>query len=424
MQQLSYGEFSSRFHLRARGQRVPLNATLELTRRCPLACSHCYNNLPMNDSAARQAELSLDEYRQLLDEMANEGCLWLLFTGGEIFARRDFLEIYTHAKKKGFLITLFTNGTQITPSIADYLKEWPPFAIEITLYGRTQATYERLTRVPGSYEKCLRGIRLLKERGLPLKLKTVAVTVNKHEVWEMKQLAEDLGLEFKFDSMLNPRIDCSLSPLEVRLRPEEIVELDALDPERVKEWRRFAAQAMGPVHTPDKADELYHCGGGVNSFAINPYGRMSICVLSQADTFDVRRGGFREAWTQSLLKVRQRKIGRPTKCVSCQLKALCGMCPANGELENGDPEKPVDFLCHVAHLRAAVLGISVPAHGDCEYCVGAKFEDVQRSGARLRARYLDPPAAPLASSGEAILPETPKSTGGCASGGCSSCAPH
>src|SRR6266849_2430053 len=100
------------------------------------------------------------------------------------------------------------------------------------------------------------------------------------------------------------------------------------------------------------------------------------------------------------------------------------MCPANGELENGDPEKPVDFLCHVAHLRAAVLGISVPAHGDCEYCVGAKLEDVQRSGARLRARYLDPPAAPLASSGEAILPETPKSTGGCASGGCSSCAPH
>ncbi len=424
MQQLSYGEFSSRFHLRARGQRVPLNATLELTRRCPLACSHCYNNLPMNDSAARQAELSLDEYRQLLDEMANEGCLWLLFTGGEIFARRDFLEIYTYAKKKGFLITLFTNGTQITPSIADYLKEWPPFAIEITLYGRTQGTYERLTRVPGSYEKCLRGIRLLKERGLPLKLKTVAVTVNKHEVWEMKELAEDLGLEFKFDSMLNPRIDCSLSPLEVRLRPEEIVELDALDPERVTEWRRFAAQAVGPVHTPDKADELYHCGGGVNSFAINPYGRMSICVLSQADTFDVRGGGFREAWTQSLLKVRQRKISRPTKCVSCQLKALCGMCPANGELENGDPEKPVDFLCHVAHLRAAVLGISVPAHGDCEYCVGAKLEDVQRSGARLRARYLDPPAAPLASSGEAILPETPKSTGGCASGGCSSCAPH
>ncbi|HEX9507010.1 MAG TPA: radical SAM protein [Myxococcales bacterium] len=424
MQQLSYGEFSGRFHLRARGQRVPLNATLELTRRCPLACSHCYNNLPMNDSAARQAELSLDEYRQLLDEMANEGCLWLLFTGGEIFARRDFLEIYTHAKKKGFLITLFTNGTQITPSIADYLKEWPPFAIEITFYGRTQATYERLTRVPGSYEKCLRGIRLLKERGLPLKLKTVAVTVNKHEVWEMKELAEDLGLEFKFDSMLNPRIDCSLSPLEVRLRPEEIVELDALDPERVTEWRRFAAQAVGPVHTPDKADELYHCGGGVNSFAINPYGRMSICVLSQADTFDVRRGGFREAWTQSLLKVRQRKISRPTKCVSCQLKALCGMCPANGELENGDPEKPVDFLCHVAHLRAAVLGISVPAHGECEYCVGAKLEEVQRSGAQLRDRYLNVPAAPQQTGGEAILAETPKPAGSCGAGGCSSCAPH
>ncbi len=108
--------------------------------------------------------------------------MWLLFTGGEIFARKDFLDIYTHAKKRGLLITLFTNGTQITPAIADYLADWRPFAIEITLYGRTRETYERLTRVPGSFDRCMRGIRLLKERGLPLKLKTVAVTINRHEM--------------------------------------------------------------------------------------------------------------------------------------------------------------------------------------------------------------------------------------------------
>ena len=71
-----------------------------------------------------------------------------MFTGGEIFARRDFLDIYTYAKRKGFLITLFTNGTLITPRIADYLAAWRPFAIEITLYGRTKDTYERLTGIP------------------------------------------------------------------------------------------------------------------------------------------------------------------------------------------------------------------------------------------------------------------------------------
>ena len=83
---------------------------------------------------------------------------------------------------------------------------------------------------------------------------------------------------------------------------------------------------------------MYHCGGGVQSFAINPYGGMSICTLSQHDVYDLRTGSFREGWEQFLRRVRAKKITRPTKCVPCELKSLCGMCPANGELENGDPE--------------------------------------------------------------------------------------
>src|SRR5207245_3508797 len=136
----------------------------------------------MADMDVRRREMSKEEQFQRLDELAKMGCFWLLYSGGEIFARKDFLEIHTYAKKKGYLITLFTNGTLITEKIADYLLEWPPFAIEITLYGRTKETYEALTQIPGSYERCLRGIKLLRERGLPLKLKTVATSINKHEV--------------------------------------------------------------------------------------------------------------------------------------------------------------------------------------------------------------------------------------------------
>ena len=112
---VSYGTWSLGFHKRARGVRLPINATIELTHRCPLACAHCYNNLPVGDRAARARELSTDEHQRILDELADAGGLWLLFTGGEIFARADFLDIYKHAKSRGFLITLFTNGTQITP---------------------------------------------------------------------------------------------------------------------------------------------------------------------------------------------------------------------------------------------------------------------------------------------------------------------
>ena len=162
MEQLSYGAFSADVHQRQSGQRVPMQVSIEVTRRCPLECQHCYNNLPMGDQAARSREMTTEEHFKMLDELVEMDCFWLIYTGGEIFARKDFLEIYTHAKKKGFLITLFTNGTMITEKIADYLVEWPPFAIEITLYGRTRKTYEALTQIPGSYDRCLRGIELLR----------------------------------------------------------------------------------------------------------------------------------------------------------------------------------------------------------------------------------------------------------------------
>ena len=122
----AYGELTGLVHQRFQGKRAPLEVSIEVTRRCPLDCLHCYNNLPMSDHAARAQELSLEEHRRLLDELVDAGCLWLLYTGGEIFARKDFLEIYTEAKKRGFLITLFTNGTMINERIADHLAEYRP----------------------------------------------------------------------------------------------------------------------------------------------------------------------------------------------------------------------------------------------------------------------------------------------------------
>ena len=381
---LSYLDFSAELHDKMLRQRVASTASIEVTHRCPLECVHCYNNLPMGDMAARRAELTVEEHCRVLDEMAAAGTLWLLFTGGEIFARHDFLDIYDYAKRKGFIITLFTNGTLITPRIADHLAEWRPFAIEITLYGATKATYEALTGVPGSYERCLRGIRLLQERGLPLALKTVAISVNKHEIGAMHALADELGVHFKFDAMMTPRIDCSRSPLAVRLQPWEVVKMDLEDPRRVAEWRYLGGRLLDePMDTGD----VYTCGGGINAFAVDPEGKMSICILSHQDTYDLRQGGFSEGWNGFLRDVRSRKITRVTKCTQCRIKDMCGMCAANAELENADPEAPVDVLCHVAHLRALAMDIPVPPHGDCEYCAGGSAHPtLLASAASLRER--------------------------------------
>jgi len=373
LKEMKYTEFSKRIHGRiSPTSRQPANATIEVTRRCNLACIHCYNNLAPGDPEARAQELSLEEHQRILDEIAHAGTLWILFTGGEVFARADFLDIYRYAKQKGFLITLFTNGIAINESRADVLAEWRPFAIEITLYGHTQETYERLTGMAGSFARVRKTVDILLERGLPLRLKTVVLKENRHELSAMKEYAEKLGVEFKFDAMINPRLDGSLAPLATRLDPIEVVALDLQDRKRLEAWDQFCEHFHGPAQPQGREDRLYHCGGAVNSFSISPYGELGLCGFSQNDLFDLREGSFEEGWDSFLGKVVERHAKTVTKCTACHLKALCGMCPACGELENGDPEEPVDFLCHVAHLRAHILELEIPSHGECEYCPGGR----------------------------------------------------
>jgi len=401
-----------------------MEVSIELTHRCPLDCQHCYNNLPMGDINARKQELSFEEHVRLLDQLMKMGCLWILYTGGEIFARKDFLDIYTEAKKRGFLITLFTNGTMITPRIADHLVEYRPFSIEITLYGATRETYEALTQVPGSFDRCIKGIHLLLDRGLPLKLKTVPTTVNFHEVYEMKRFAEqDLGVEFKFDPLINPRTDCSQSPLAVRLSPEQVVSLEFRDALRKSEYLKMAEKELASSPS-SQGPGKYTCGGGQQGCAIDPTGQMTICVLSHKDGVSLRDVSFQEGWEGRLLEIRQSPRKRQTICTTCQLQSLCSMCAANGELESGDAETPVEFLCQVAHLRAYTLGLQVPAHGDCPCCSGGiHHEHLNRSALRLQNETLTSENTSPLFPVNSILPVL-GSSGACGSGGCSSCGAH
>jgi radical SAM protein with 4Fe4S-binding SPASM domain len=345
----SYGEFSKRFHDKVAGQRIPVTGSIEVTARCNLHCAHCYINLPAGDREAQAKELTLSELCNIIDQIVDEGCLWLLLTGGEPFIRPDFLDIYTYAKKKGLLITIFTNGTTITPHISDYLAEWKPFSLEITLYGRTKKTYESVTGVSGSYEKCIHGIELLLERKLPLKLKSVIMTLNMHEVWDMKAYAESLGVDFRFDPTLNMRVDGGHSPAIYRIQPKDILELDLKDEKRMKSLKEFSEKFWG---SPPNTKYLYQCGAGVRTFHIDSYGQLSACMLSRNLTYDLRQGVFHEGWLDFMLHILAQKWLGETPCKSCDLFALCGQCPGWALTESGDAERLVQYLCEIAHMRA------------------------------------------------------------------------
>ncbi len=349
--QLGYGEFSKRLHQRVGNQRIPLSGSLEVTLRCNLRCQHCY--IPPHTRSNRQnKELSYTEIIRILDEVVDAGCLWLLLTGGEPMLRKDFLDIYTYARRKGLILTLFTNGTLLTSRIADTLAELRPFNIEITLYGATQETYERVTGIPGSYSRCRQGIDMLLERKLPLGLKTLVLTLNYYELEEMKTLAHALGVNFRFDTVVHSALDGSDRPIALRLTPQQVVALDKADLEHANIWQAlFKKNKL----VPNADRRMYLCGAGKQGFHIDAAGHLCICMNTRQHAFDLKVGSFQEGWEQFLIRVTDREYSTSFPCLSCELRLVCAQCPAQAILENGEVENPVDFLCQITKLRRDVF---------------------------------------------------------------------
>jgi radical SAM protein with 4Fe4S-binding SPASM domain len=353
--EIPYMDFSTRVHEKGLEKRLPVVMSLELTERCNLNCAHCYINRPAGEQEAQVQELTTRQWRTLLDEMAEAGALWTLFTGGEPLLRPDFCELYAHAKRLGMIVTIFTNATLITPELADFLLDWPPFMVEVTVYGNTPETFEAVTRVPGSYQRCLQGIDILMARGLPIRLKTMAMTLNVHELGDLKVWAESLGLPFRYDPLLNARLDGGKELLNLRLLPEEVVRLDLQDEEASRYWEGLWADFPG---LPED-EGLFPCGAGLNGCHVDAYGNMHICMMVRKFPYNLARGSFQEGWNQFLPPLLQMQPDHDSPCHRCKLLIVCDQCPGWSHLEGDDLVTPVAYLCQVAHLRAKDLGIKI-----------------------------------------------------------------
>lgn len=359
--------------LQVEARRLPIVGTVETTFRCNLNCVHCYVNQPVADRAARERELGTERLKTLIDEVAEAGCLSLLLTGGEVLVRPDFPDVYLHALHRGLRVTVFTNGTLITDRVADLLDEYRPAAIEITLYGMTRETYERVTRVPGSYDRCLEGIRKLVDRKLPLKLKAMALTWNVDEVPQMRAFAHGLGLQFGHDSLLNGRVDCGANRNpELQLSPEKAVALDLGDPDTMQRYRFALAGFEAGEDPAADTEHVYTCGAGQIAFTVDPTGQLQLCQLSRRNAFDLAAGSFARGWNEHFPRLREKKWQSHSVCRRCNLVSFCGSCAGASELEHGDPEAIVAHFCEITHLRTwAVIGEASGHRQDASCCLGS-----------------------------------------------------
>jgi len=346
---LSNEEYLMEFNKKSAQLRIPLSGSLALTHRCNLSCVHCYIRDHSNNMLHK--EMSAKKILSLIDEITEAGCLHFLITGGDPLLREDFSEIYSRAKRNGLLVTVFTNGTLITDRILELFENLPPRAVEISLYGATASTYEKITGVPGSYEKCVNGIRLLLDHKIYLRLKTVLMTYNNQEFYEIENMAKDYGVKFRFDAAIFPRFNGDKSALSLRVSPQEAIEKEFSDEYRARQWEKYFKRTQGQL----LSNNLYNCGAGVTCFHIDPYGNLQPCLMTTNIKYNLLKSSFLTGWRNIVSGISDKKAGKTFSCNQCEKLHLCGVCPAFFELENGSEYILSEYLCALGNYRFQLI---------------------------------------------------------------------
>jgi len=342
-----------------------LSFDLEVTARCNLNCKHCYINLPVKNREAKDNEPTFSEIKKITEEAVSLGALFCLITGGEPLLRRDFFDIYLFLKKKGLLVSVFTNATLINKDHIKLFKKYPPECIETTVYGVTKDTFESITRKPGSFAVFMKGLNLLLSNQIKVNLKAVALRSNLDEFYKIVRFCEErIKGYFRFDPFLILRLDNNKERnteiKEERLTPKEIAKLEQQNPQRLQVMEKNCDKLINPGFSKVKCNHIFHCGAGKINCTIGYNGFFRLCpALNHPDCiYDLRKGTVTEAWNNFVPQIRNFRSDKKEffeKCRICGLFNLCMWCPANAYLETGKLDGFVKYFCEVAHARKRML---------------------------------------------------------------------
>ncbi len=332
-----------------RDMRLPLEGSIDLTYRCNNACRHCWVRLGVNAPEERD-ELSFDEIRHIADEARAMGTRSWSISGGEPMLRPDFADIFEYLTAKTKTYSLNTNGTLITPAIAQLLRR--KGSKMVALYGATAEIYDRVAMHPGGFERAIQGFRYLQEAGAGFTVQLIPMRDNWHEWEQMQALANSLSKSVRIGAAWLYKTACGSAARNAeidrqRLDPRIVVELDQPIPN--EENRQDVSDRK---HLGD--DCLFTgCIADRSSFHINPYGKMTFCSYIQDPSFlyDLRNGTFQEGWEVFLPSLVGKAHGGKEyleNCAACDLRADCKWCPAYGYLEHGRFSAPVEYLCAIA----------------------------------------------------------------------------
>jgi len=352
-----------------------------LTDRCNLSCTHCYNKSGPGRTSG--GELTTAEAQGVIDDLADMGVPLILFTGGEPLLREDIWDLARHAKKRGLNMALSTNGTLITPGIARRIRECGIGYAGISLDGARAETHDRFRNSPGAFGRTIGAFAACKEAGLRC---GVRVTLNKENCRELEALV-DLALSLGASRFclywLVPTGRGCDSYTRLQLERDDVIGALSLLYRKAKETDPAAMEFL-TVDAPqdcvhllasmekDGSEDLADargllaslkggCSAGTRVADIDAHGNVFPCQFARSGEFlagNVRDRPFSGIWSDSanpvLIRFRDKQARFGGRCGMCQYRDLCGGgCRIRAHAAEGDflAEDP---FCYVTDVNPVI----------------------------------------------------------------------
>ncbi len=320
--------------------KVPFSATIELLSLCNWKCVHCY----LENHADKG--LAYTNVVELLGKLRRFGVYEVIFTGGEIFLRKDIIDIISEARRLGFAITLFSNLSLLNEALISEIKRLGVSCLSGSIYSIDEKVNDKITGVQGSLAVLMANMDKLNKLGIQTELKMMVMKENYKDYAKTVTYLKSNNIPFKTDANVFYGLKTGRGILCHRLEFEELCDvLPDID------------QNNGVDYVEKNADD-YVCSSMQTSFWIDYKGNVCPCNNMRISMGNVLEEELESIWEKECYKkLRYAKWKDCNQCRDCQKKKYCVRCSGMANINSGNPYDKDLLACNFALVRKVVDNI-------------------------------------------------------------------
>ena len=324
----------------------------ELTYNCSEQCVHCYNEgaTRNNEEISHRGdriELTLDDYKRVIDQLYEQGLFKACISGGDPFSKNIAWDIIDYLYHKGIAFDVFTNGQRIVDKV-EKLADYFPRSVDVSIYSSNAEVHDYITRIKGSWSRSVSVIKQLSALAVPMNVKCCIMQPNLKSYRGVADIAKKYGAVPQFEVSITDSIEgdkCASRNLRLTPKQLDIVLQDDNVPLYVgKEAPNYGGQPKNVDDNP--------CGAGYNSFCITPEGNFIPCCAFHTLFGNVKRENVSQILkSENLAYWRHLKLSDYEECGNYKYCNYCNLCPGNNFSQNGTPLKASENNCYMAKVR-------------------------------------------------------------------------